>query len=66
MSTLFFLCVLGTELNGEGHGRDRVPLRSLQVKSALMMTLDLNVVTLQKKVIGFSSVTPMTIFWQLY
>lgn len=46
---------------GEGHGMDWVPLRPMQVKSALVMTLGLNVVALQKKVIGFSSVMPTTI-----
>lgn len=40
---------------------DWVPLESVQVKSASVMTLGLNVLALQKKIIGFSSVTPMTV-----
>lgn len=51
-----FLCVLGTDLNGEGPGTAWVTLRSGQVESTLVMALALNVVFLQ--VIGFSSVTP--------
>lgn len=39
---------------------DWVPLESVQVKSASVMTLGLNVLALQK-IIGFSSVTPMTV-----
>lgn len=59
MSIVFFLCVLGTELNGEGHGKARVSLRSVQVENILVMALDLNLI---RKVIGFSSVTLMVIF----
>lgn len=50
-----FLCVLGTELNGEGPGTAWVTLRSGQVESTLVMALALNVAFLQ--VMGFSSVT---------
>ena len=53
MSTVFFLCVLSTELNGMGVG--------WQVESALVMALDLNFAVLQKKVIGFSPVMLTTI-----
>lgn len=53
MSTVLLLRVLQTELNGTGVG--------WQVEGALVMALDLHLVVLQKKVTGFSSVTPTTI-----
>lgn len=40
---------------------DWVPSRSMWVKSALVMALDLHLVVLWKKAVGFSSVTPVAI-----
>lgn len=61
MGTLFFLRVFGTELNGGGawDGLGTVGIRA--GAEYIGNDLGLNVVALQKKVIGFLSVTPTTI-----
>lgn len=61
MGTLFFLCVLRTELSGGGawDGLGTVGIRA--GAEYIGNDLGLNVVALQKKVIGFSSVTLTTI-----